>query len=80
MTALEKLARRICWLGFGGTSPKVLGTTEAQYWRALSDSKRTEYLDEASRHMWLRYHENRSASTKALVSEAYRTTTGAMGK
>lgn len=42
MTALEYLARRICWLEFG--DPSKVGGTMADYWNGLSQEKRDEYI------------------------------------
>lgn len=46
MTALEKLARRICWLGFGPIGRK--GKTEASYWSSLPEETHRSYIHEAS--------------------------------
>jgi len=52
MTNLEKMARRICWLGFTTPAGRK-GKTEARYWKSLSETKRREYQREAEHFMWL---------------------------
>jgi hypothetical protein len=44
LTAIEKLARRICWLGWGGNTPN---TTEADYWADIPQESRDGYIREA---------------------------------
>lgn len=51
MHPLDKLAREICWAGFA--CPKLVGRTKAQYWKDLTDEKRTEYRLEAERWAYL---------------------------
>lgn len=46
LSALEKLARRLCWLGFGPSGRK--GKTEASYWAALPKETHRSYIDEAA--------------------------------
>lgn len=52
LTALEKLARRLCWAEFGPVSPKKLGTTEVRYWRELPAGTKARYHEEACRMCW----------------------------
>lgn len=49
MTALEKLARRICWLEF---ARKPSGT-EAVYWRGVHPDKKAEYTADARWLAWM---------------------------
>lgn len=44
LTAVEKLARRMCWVEFVGYRPPV---GEARYWRELPDESRQGYVDRA---------------------------------
>jgi len=46
MTAKEKIAREICWAGFG--APDYVGKTKFQYWRDLPEGRREVYRMEAA--------------------------------
>lgn len=46
MTALERLARRICWLGFNSAGRR--DHTEAAYWASLPMETHQSYIVEAS--------------------------------
>lgn len=50
---IERLAMRICWLEFTPPrSRKALGTTEAEYWRALPDRVRQGRILDTRRMLW----------------------------
>ena len=55
MTALERLARRICWLEFSQSErchdPSTIGATEASYWDAVHEVDKDSYIQEA--HRWI---------------------------
>lgn len=51
MTAVERLARRICWLGFSGLPRE---DTEATYWAVLPAETHKKYIEEARYYLWLR--------------------------
>ena len=46
LTPTEKLARRICWLGFGPAGRK--GKNERDYWASLPPETHRSYINEAS--------------------------------
>lgn len=49
LSAIEKLARRICWLEFNG---RPYGKTEARYWNDLPQETRDTFVGEAQRFIW----------------------------
>lgn len=70
MSPTEKLARRICWLGFGRLGR--IGKTEATYWASLPRETHESYEFEAALLVGNLHQLNRSASSQALLSEARR--------
>lgn len=70
MTAIEKLARRICWLGFA--QPSKTGWTEAAYWRSLPPEMHEKYLEEASWLEWIVGKLDDSGSGWELLKDARR--------
>lgn len=67
MTALEKLARRICWLEFP-SRPK--DTTEAKYWEGVAPEKKREYEDDARWLVWIHRTLYQSMSSTNVFHEA----------
>jgi len=51
LTAIEKLARRICWVEFSPAGRK--GKTEASYWNAITPAIRAEIIREIKRILWV---------------------------
>jgi hypothetical protein len=50
MTRMERLARRICWLGFIDPEKHLKGKTETDYWDGLPERTREFYRGQAQ---WL---------------------------
>lgn len=68
MTALERLARRICWMGFIGEHYPPGG--EAGYWKRIHQDARDEYIHEARQFIWLKESLGRFKSSTRLYDEA----------
>jgi hypothetical protein len=51
--AVEKLARRICWLGFASPHKTMKDTKEAAYWQSLPEPTREKYREEARWLCWV---------------------------
>lgn len=49
LSATEKLARDICWLGF--RNPTAYGTKKA-YWESVAPSAKKGYLEHAAELIW----------------------------
>ena len=52
MTRMERLARRICWLGFIDPKKHLKGKTESDYWKGLPEITRDKYREEARWLCW----------------------------
>lgn len=46
LTPLVKLAREICWAGFGSSGGKA-GKTMASYWKSLPEATKVRYIEQA---------------------------------
>ena len=51
MSPIETLARDICWAGFTTKQAKT-GKTKASYWRAIAETAREGYRNDARWFFW----------------------------
>lgn len=68
MGKIERLARRLCWLGFSASGRR--GKTEASYWAALPLETHSRYIDEAQHLLWQMRVLEGDASSRAILSKA----------
>jgi hypothetical protein len=52
VSPMEKLARRLCWIGFIGDPKKATGRTESTYWAGLPAATHERYREEARSLVW----------------------------
>lgn len=70
MTAIEKLARRICWLEFASPKARTIGKTEIKYWQGVVPDKKREYEQDAEWLCWMLDRLARRDSSALLLNDA----------
>lgn len=68
MTRIERLARRICWMGF--VDPRKTGWTETTYWQGLPTETRDKYREEARWLCWAADELNASKTGREILQRA----------
>jgi len=67
MTALERLARRICWLEF---EKPLLNNEDHIYWRGLPQETKDRFIEEARRFLWTDGRLAENISSVTIVDKA----------